>query len=180
MAVMALAMASCKEKTTTTNIITKKTEKAAPAAPGKMQPYNQKENVEWLGNTYVVEVKRDVDTALPMIEDDSGNKYYDNKIAVVIRRSDGTEFFNRTFAKDDFSSCTTESYRRKNALLGIVFDKVEGGNLRFVASVGSPDKLSDEYIPIAMTISRLGDVSVKEDTSLDMAIESGDNDDEGV
>ena len=54
-----------------------------------------------------------------------------------------------------------------DALLGIVFDKVEDGVLRFAASVGSPDKASDEYIPLVLKISRSGSVSISKDTQFD-------------
>ena len=53
------------------------------------------------------------------------------------------------------------------ALVGIVLDHAEGDHLRFAASVGSPDKLSDEYVPLKMTLSRTGGVSIARDTQLD-------------
>ena len=53
------------------------------------------------------------------------------------------------------------------ALLGIVFDKAEGDNLCFAASVGSPDITSDEYLPLVLKISRMGAVSISKDQVLD-------------
>ncbi len=53
------------------------------------------------------------------------------------------------------------------ALLGIVFDKAEGDNLCFAASVGSPDITSDEYLPLVLKISRMGAVSISNDQVLD-------------
>ena len=52
-------------------------------------------------------------------------------------------------------------------LLGIVLDRADGDNLIFAASVGSPDAMSDEYIPMLLTVSRMGDVSIKRDTTMD-------------
>ena len=55
----------------------------------------------------------------------------------------------------------------KGALLGIVFDRAEGASLWFAASVGSPDKMSDEYVPLLLKISRGGGISIARDTQLD-------------
>ena len=72
-------------------------------------------------------------------------------------------------------------------MLGIVFDKVEGNNLIFAVSIGSPDKMSDEYVPLVMKISNLGAVSIQKDTLLDTGNTEGDesevdteDDDDGV
>ena len=74
----------------------------------------------------------------------------------------------------------TESYMKKSALLGIVVDKVDGDNLRFAASVGSPDVLSDEYMPLILTLTRMGSVSITKDTRLDSSSETTEDEDEGV
>ena len=83
-----------------------------------------------------------------------------------ILRKDGTVFFNRTFSKADFINQIDASYK-DGALLGVVYDKCDGNNLYFAASVGSPDKSSDEYVPLKMTLSRTGGVSIARDTQLD-------------
>ena len=95
------------------------------------------------------------------------NKYYDNVITLSVIRPDGSEFFSRTFKKTDFSSYLDDKTRNNGALLGIVLDRAEGDNLVFAASVGSPDRLSDEFIPLVLTLSRMGDVNIKKDTALD-------------
>ena len=45
----------------------------------------------------------------------------------------------------------------------------------FAASVGSPDKSSDEYVPLVVKISRFGDVSIKKDATLDTQSEMGNS-----
>ena len=112
-------------------------------------------------------MERKADHSLPLADDGQGNKYYDNRITVKIVRKDGSSFFNRTFTKDDFAKYVDPLYRKNSALLGIVLDKAEGDNLVFAASVGSPDKMSDEYVPLLMKISRFGDVAISKDTQLD-------------
>ena len=40
-------------------------------------------------------------------------------------------------------------------------------NLCFAASVGSPDVMSDEYLPLVVKISKMGEVSISKDQLLD-------------
>ena len=146
--VAVLILTSCKEKKNTGIIITKK-----PVAAAHRQIMK------------TVETKRVADPSLPVIAD-GDTKYYDNRITVRILRADGSEFFNRTFTKSDFSSYVGKTYAN-GALVGIVLDRAEGDNLLFAASVGSPDKMSDEYIPLLMKVSRQGRITISKDTQLD-------------
>ncbi len=157
---------SCKETKKETNIITHKKVVTAPKKTQKVGDYSQNRNVEWLGSEYAVTVDRKADSSLPLIDDGSGNKYYDNRISVKITRKDGTTFFSRAFTKSDFTQYVDATYRN-GALLGIVLDKAEGDCLYFAASVGSPDTMSDEYVPLVMRIGRTGQVSISKDTQLD-------------
>lgn len=181
LAVLSLMMVSCKEKKTPTVIIAPKPVEVVKTDPSRMQEINQDMNVDWIGKTYKILIRRVSDDSLPMVKDENGIKYYDNVITMSVIRPDGTEFFNRTFKKTDFSSFLDENTRANGALLGIVLDRAEGDNLIFAASVGSPDRLSDEYIPLVLTLSRMGNVSIKKDTALDT---SGDRmeeeEDDGV
>ena len=181
----ALALASCTEKPQSKDIITKKPVKAAPKPTQDMGDYRQERSVEWLGGKYGVSVERKADKSLGLALDESGNKYFDNRITLTIKRSDGSEFFNRTFSKADFASYVGEEYR-DGALLGIVFDHVDGDNIYFAASVGSPDRMSDNYVPLVLKISRVGGVSILKDTQLDTASDTqpggdmADDDEDGV
>ena len=46
-----------------------------------------------------------------------------------------------------------------------MFDKVEGNNLLFAASVCHPQ--TDEYIPLVVTLNNLGQVAIRVDDNLD-------------
>ena len=88
---------------------------------------------------------------------------------------------NREFTKADFLPYLDNTYGKEGALLGIVLDRAEGDNLLFAASVGSPDKSSDEYLPLVMKISRMGNVTILRDVQLDTsATASQEQEDEGV
>lgn len=161
-------MVSCAEKKKSKIIIAPKpVEQVTNKPTQEMSGYEQARDVEWLGNHYKVVVKREADHELPIIQLDKTTKYYDNKITIRILRSDGTEFFNRTFTKTAFESYLDKQTKSMGALLGIVFDKAEGNNLCFAASVGSPDITSDEYLPLVLKISRMGAVSISKDQVLD-------------
>ncbi len=169
------AFVACTSKPKSNDIIAKKPVKATPKPTQNMGDYNQNRSVEWLGSNYSVNIERKADTSLPLTVDESGNKYYDNRITLTILRSDGTEFFKRTFAKSNFAEYVGEEYK-KGAMLGLVFDHVDGDNIYFAASVGSPDKMSDNYVPLVVKISRVGGVSISTDTKLDTT--SDDDEDE--
>ncbi len=161
------AWVSCKEKQKKDIIITHKQVKPAPRKTQKMSEYEQTRDVEWVGSSYQVVVKRKADASLPLVQVDANTRYYDNTISVRILRKDGTEFFNRTFKKTDFTAYLDHDMQNAGALLGVVFVKAEGDCLFFAASVGSPDVTSDEYVPLVVKISRMGTVSITKDSQLD-------------
>lgn len=179
-AVGAFVLASCAEKKKTNDIIAPKPVVKAPAAPVKMQPYNHSEQVEWMGGKYTVDVKRSVDGESPVFSDESNNKYYDNKVLLAVARPDGTEFFRREFTKHSFSQVVDESYIGKSTVLGVVLDHAEGDNLIFVASVGSPDQLSDDFIPITLTLSKTGVLSMKKGQNIGTSDNPNADEEEGV
>ena len=167
MAFAAGLMASCSEKKQSNVIIAPKPVAQVKKSTQKMSEYEQARDVDWVGSTYKVVVKRSSDTELPLVKVDENNKYYDNVIQVRVLRKDGSEFFNRTFKKSDFSEYLDAHTQEAGALLGIVYVKAEGNYLYFAASVGSPDVTSDEYVPLVLKISRMGSVSISKDQVLD-------------
>lgn len=172
LAVMALCtllgFGACSEKKQTNDIIVPKIVKKAQKKINAMSDYSQSKSVDWLGQTYTVVVHRFVDKTV-QCEDESGNKYYANKISLRIHRADGSVFFDRTFTKQDFERYLNSDVAEKGALLGIVLENAEGDHLRFAASVGSPDQMSDEFVPLVLNVSRTGGISVSVDTSLDVS-----------
>lgn len=175
--IVSLAFVSCKKEQKATVIIAKKPARTERKAIQRVGDCHDSRRVEWGGSTYAVAVERTADTSLPLVADEGGNRYYDNAITLTIEREDGTTFFRRRFTKSDFAGSIAADDSH-GALLGIVFDYADDTTLYFAASVGSPDKLSDEYVPLVLAISRNGDITIKKDTHLDTA--SNDGSDEGV
>ena len=135
---LAIIVASCSEKKKHDDIIAPKAEKPKLQAPIRMQDYNQTTDVKWLDKNYQVVVSRTPDDSLRMVKDETGQKYVDNRISLKIIRPDGSVFFSRTFTKAAFDSFLNDDYRKTGILEGLVFDKVEGNNLFFAASVKVP------------------------------------------
>lgn len=180
LALVSLTVVSCGEKKKTTDIIASKPVEKKAAAPTKMQGYEHSETVSWEGADFKIQIKRSADEGAPLFVDDNGSKSYENKVSLKVLRSDGSEFFNREFTKSSFSSCVDNAYLEKSTLLGIAYDRVENDNLIFVASVGCPDQLSDDFIPVILTLSKSGSLSMKKGEDLDTSNTPNADEEEGV
>lgn len=160
-----LLLASCGQKKQSNDIIVQDVETPKPQAPIRMQDYRQNTNVQWLGKDYQVEVSRLACDSLPMVKDELGQQYVDNKITVRVIRADGSVFCTKSFTKSAFMACLDDDYRQTGILEGFVFDKVEGNQLFFAASVSHPQ--TDEYIPLVVTVSNFAEVGIKRDDTIE-------------
>ena len=160
---LTILQVGCVKKKDTNNIITHKEEKKRPKPIQKVGDFSQ----SWLGHNVKITTERLADKDLSLVQDENGNKYYDNKIILKIHRSDGSIFLERVFYKSDFSKFIDTSADKTTALLGVVFDRVNGDHLLFAASVGSPDNMSDEFIPLVLKVTKSGSLSIYKDTQMD-------------
>ena len=165
--VLATGLTACGGKKKSDDIITQRVTVVKPAAPVKMQAYSDAHDVQWIGKSYHVSVDRQPSDSLPMVKDESGQQFVDNVITLTVKRSDGSVFFKRQFTKSHFAKHINEDYQKTGILEGIVFDKAEGDWLVFAASVAHPQ--TDEYIPLVVKLSRMGDITVTQDTQMDTA-----------
>jgi len=173
-ALIMVMLASCGGQKKSDDIIAQPVVKVKPKKPVKMEEYNDERDVAWIGKTYHVAVHRQPADSLPMVKDETGQKFVDNVFSVKVSRQDGSVFFSRTFTKNYFLNYITEDYCKKGILEGIVFDKADGDWLVFAASVGLPQ--TDEYIPLIVRLSRMGELTVRQDTQMDTnGDDSGDN-----
>lgn len=164
-AAIALSLVACHDKKPAATV--KRAPKVeTPKGPMNMGDNIAKRDVAWLGSNYNVSVIRKADPGLPLASDGT-HDYYDNTITVNVDRTNGSQFFSRRFTKADFKAYVDDYYYKKGALLGIVFVGAQGNTLSFAASVGNPDKSSDEYVPLILKISNLGAVSIAKDEDLE-------------
>ena len=158
-------LAACGGKKKSEVIIAPKVEKVKPKAPVTMQEYTDERDVEWIGKTYHVAINRRPADSLSMVKDEDGQKYVDNIFTVAVSRSDGSIFFSRSFTKKDLNSYLDDDFRKTGIFEGLVFDKVDGDWLVLAASVGHPQ--TDEYIPLVIRLSRMGELLIKRDVQMD-------------
>ena len=165
---MAVIAISCGKKKESKDIIVPSVEVVKPKAPISMQPYNQQQEVKWLDKSYQVFIDRVADDSLRMVQDETGEtgqKFVDNRITLRVVRADGSVFFKKVFTKSSFDAQLDDDYRQTGILEGLVFDKVDGNNLIFAGSVSHPQ--TDEYIPLVVTVSNFGNVTIKRDDQMD-------------
>ena len=162
---VALMISSCGKKKESKDIIVPTVVEVKPKDPISMQPYNQQQQVEWLDKHYQVFIDRVADDSLRMVEDETGQKFIDNRINLRVVRADGSVFFKQEFTKSSFDALLDDDYRQTGILEGLVFDKVDGNNLVFAGSVSHPQ--TDEYIPLVVTVSNFGKVTIKRDDLMD-------------
>lgn len=179
LAVAALTLlGGCKEKKQTQDIIAPKVEAQAPAAPIRMQPYNDLRSVLWLGKEYKVEVNRTPSDSLPKVKDETGQAFVDNRITLRVLRSDGSVAISKVFTKATFNDYIDAKYRKTGILEGLVFDEVDGQQLEFAASVSLPQ--TDEYIPLEVKIDNFGNVKIERDSQMDTSGTGEADDDDDV
>lgn len=162
---MAVLAISCGKKKESKDIIVPTAEVVKPKAPISMQPYSQQQEVAWLDKSYQVFINRMADDSLRMVQDETGQKFVDNRITLRVVRADGSVFFKKVFTKATFDAQLDDDYRQTGILEGLVFDKVDGNNLVFAGSVSHPQ--TDEYIPLVVTVSNFGNVTIKRDDQMD-------------
>lgn len=173
----ALLMAGCSKKKSNDVIITSKVEKPAVSkTPVRMSAWSNTWNVTWGGGNYRIDISRQPDDSLAMVKDETGQTFVDNRITLRISRDDGSVFLTKTFTKALFSQYLNNDYMATGILEGLVFDEVDDGLLEFAASVSHPQ--TDEYIPLELKISRMGDISIKRDSQMDTNSDTGDDDDD--
>ena len=165
LAFVVLITVSCGKKKQYDDIIVQETETPQPQAPIRMQDYKDVKDVQWLGKQYQVEVTRTASDSLTMVKDETGQQFVDNRIVLRVIRQDGTVFCTKTFTKSAFNACLDDDYRKTGILEGFVFDKAEGNQLFFAASVCHPQ--TDEYIPMVVTVSNFGEVGIAKDQQME-------------
>ena len=174
-----MMLSACKEKKQSDDIITTKYVPKQLQDPIGMPADNQSQAVEWGGATYQVSVSRVAADSLPMVKDEAGQKYKDNRITVSVNHKDGSSLFKRTFTKSAFAQYVDEVFRKNGILASIRFDEVDNGKLEFSVVVALPDAVDDVFIPLEMTVDRNGIINIREDDDMDM-LDYVEDEDEGV
>ena len=172
LAVVLMGLSACGNKKKSDNIIAQRVVKATPQAPVRMQGFADERDVQWIGKTYHVSINRQPNDSLPMVKDETGQKFVDNAVVLAVSRSDHSVFYSRTFTKRDFMQYLDADYSKTGILEGFVFSKADGDWLEFAASVSHPQ--TDEYIPLVVRLSRMSEVKIGVDTQMDTRSENSE------
>ena len=177
-----LLLAACGEKKKSKDIITRRVETKVSKEPVRMQAYDDERPVKWLGKPYQVAVHREACDSLPLIKNEVGERFVDNVFTLKVTRNDGSVFYHRTMTKAALKGYINDDFYQTGIFEGLVFDRVDGDWLVFAASVGHPH--TDEYIPLVIRLSRMGELAISVDTQMDVnsadSSSSVDDEDEGV
>jgi len=174
-----VVLTACKEKKQTQEIIVPRQEVRKPGAPISMQVYKQSNDVKWNGKTYHIEIVRTPVDSLPMVKDEIGQKYVDNRIKLTISLQDSIIFYRKSFSKESFASYLDDDYYRNGILEAMIFEEVTDDKLSFAVSVAHP-QADDEFIPLTMKLDRDKGLSIKRDNDIDTRGQGTEEEDDGV
>ena len=127
------------------------------AGPQRMQVSDVKTTFTYKGKEYRSSVVRQPDESLPVVTDEQGGKFIDNRITLRIM-SGGKQVVDKVFTKESFASLVDARFMKYAILEGLVFDQTTPGGMIYAASVCYPQ--SDLYVPIRLTITADGNISM--------------------
>lgn len=161
--VIALAIvSSCKKKDQGNDIIVDRVIEKPQEEAVSMSDDVRSGSVAWVnGSEYSYTITRKTDSELPTVNN-HGTVYKDNSITLVVKRADGSVFFEKKFTKDNFAPALPKDFKENGVLLGMNLSKAEGNNLCFAVSVGSPDENNEEFYYVQMTLNNFGQTSCSE------------------
>ncbi len=154
--VAVVVIQSCGKKEKPKDIIVEKVKDKPRTEDVKMSSETLNGEFEWIGGSkYSYSIQRSASSSMAKVKNHDV-RYFDNEIHLVVRRSDGTVFFDKTFTKANFSPALPKQFHDSGVLLGMNFEKANGNVLNFVVSVGSPDDSYDEFFYVLMTLDNYG------------------------
>lgn len=152
-----LAACSSRQKEQEEARLAARADSVAAAGPQCMQVSDVKETFTFRGKEYNSSVVRRPDSTLPLISDEQGAQFVDNRISLRIT-CENKMVVDRTFTKEDFASLVDARFLKHALLEGLVFDQTTPQGMVYAASVCYPQ--SDLYIPIRLTITADGYISM--------------------
>ena len=145
--------------------IPKQEQQAKDTTLHAMDAYTFQTDVPWNDSHYRVVITRQPIDTMPEVHTAEGVRYKDNRIRIKILRADSSVFFNQAFTKHSFKNVLTAEMKKEGAMLNLMLEEelTDKDHLYFAGSVGDPDELSDDMVPILMVIDRYGKYTYKVD-----------------
>jgi len=139
-------------------------EQVALLPPQKMQAQDVTAEVTFGGKKYKSVVVRQPDESLPMVANQQGQKYVDNRITLRLS-SEGQSLVNKEFTKANFMDHLDAGFKKYAILEGLVFDKAVPQGILYAASVAYPE--SDLYVPFRIIVTPGGSVTISKSDEMD-------------
>lgn len=137
---------------------------AKSGAPSRMQVSDVKTTFSYRGKEYKSSVMRRPDETLPIVNNGQGENFVDNSIA--LRLICGNKVVvDKVFTKQSFASLVDAQFMQYAVLEGLVYDQTTPQGILYAASVGYPQ--SDLYVPIRLTITADGQISMSKEELMD-------------
>jgi hypothetical protein len=130
----------------------------------RMQVSEVEQAIAFEGKEYNSFVRRVPDESLPYVKNSMGEVFVDNTITLRLTRGGG-KIFSKTFTKQSFSSLVSEEFMQHAILEGMVFDKTTSQGFVYAVSVSYPQ--TDLYIPVSVTITPDGKMSMVRDERIE-------------
>lgn len=156
------ALSSCTQQNTKKEV-TIQTEQTIDEVHS-MPDYSYIDSLMQGSHKVVYSIERECAEDLPIVEDEYGVKYKDNRYALDIRK-DGNKLFSKKFTKADFNSKLSEDFKKYGIIDGMRFNRAEEGKLYFNTCVSYPE--SDMTCPFLLIIGPDGSYSIEHDTTVE-------------
>lgn len=130
----------------------------------RMQVSKAEVDIKFKGKDYHSFISRTPDEDLPLVKNEMGNTFVDNKIQLRLTRGN-EQVFNMTFTKKNFSSIVSDDFLSKSILEGMVYNKTTPQGIVYAASVCYPQ--TDLYVPISITITADGKMTMEKEELLE-------------
>lgn len=128
--------------------------------PERMQVSDKQENVVFRGKEYRSSVTRRPDESLPLVKNEEGERFIDNRIYLRLTGG-GKTVIDKAFTKADFAQIVDARFLQHAILEGLVFDHTTPQGFVYAASVAYPN--SDLYVPLRLTITPDGKIQLSKD-----------------
>lgn len=127
------------------------------AGPQRMQVSEVKATFKYQGKECQSSVLRQPDESLPIVKNEQGEKFVDNRITLRLTCG-GKQIVDKVFTKENFASLVDAKFMQYAILEGLVYDQTTPQGIIYAASVCYPQ--SDLYVPIRLTITSDGNISM--------------------
>lgn len=134
------------------------------AGPQRMQVADTKATFTYKGKEYQSSVVRKPDESLPVVTNEQGEKFVDNRITLHISGGGG-QLVDKVFTKESFASLIDAKFLKYAILEGLVFDRTTPRGMIYAASVCYPQ--SDLYVPIRLTVTVDGKISMEKENLME-------------